>query len=305
MKYNQLSRYGAISKEVEVGPQGKVFFVSDTTNTSYVSDIQSMYPVDEDGVTRVHTTIAAALDSCVANRGDVILVLPGHGETVTAAIAVDVAGVTIKGIGNGALKPTITGNGTIDAVNVTAANVTIDGLHFGAPGTDAQTSFINVVGTGVTLKNISGVGSTTAKNVVDCITVTATADDLTIDGVYFHNSTVAVNSFLSLEGAASRVTVKNFFAFGDVATAGIIDAAKIDYLFLENVSVHVVGTSKPAATLDSNPEGVAVTCRFSGTSTTLANNAALGNLMRLHDILVTEQTDGTAQGALIPAVDAD
>ena len=192
-----------------------------------------------------------------------------------------------------------------DAITITANNVTIDNLHFGAPLTDAQTSFINVVGTGVTLKNISGIGSVGTENVVDCITVTATADDLLIDGVEFFNSVVAVNSFLSLEGAASRVTVKNFVAFGDVATAGVIDAAKVDYLILDNVRISVVGTTKPAITLDSNPEGMAVNCRWGGTHATIATTADLGNLMRLFDNWVLEETDNSAQGGRFPVVDAD
>lgn len=306
MKENQLSRWGAISKQLPImNPGAKVFFVSDTTNTAYLSELIAEFPTDRDGVNRVSSTIASAIDNTVANRGDVILVLPGHSETVTAAIALDVAGISVIGIGNGSLKPTIIGDGTIDAVNITANDVLFENFEFGAPLTDSQTSMINIVGTGVTVRGITGVGSTGSENVVDCITVTATADDLLIEDVKLHNSVVAVNSFLSLEGAASRVTIKNFFAFGDVATAGIIDGSKIDYLFLDNVVVGVIGTTKPAAVLDSNPEGLARNCYFAGTHGTIANNAALGNLMRLSEVFVSEETDGSAQGARIPAFDGD
>jgi hypothetical protein len=101
------------------------------------------------------------------------------------------------------------------------------------------------------------------------------------------------------------VTVKNFRAFGDVATAGVIDAAKVDYLWLENVIVGVVGTTKPAVTLDSNPEGVAVGCKWAGTHTTIATNCNLGNLMRIFENRVLEETDGSAQGMILPVVDSD
>ncbi len=137
------------------------------------------------------------------------------------------------------------------------------------------------------------------------ITLTTNADDCTIDGVQFWNSVVAVNSFLSFEAACSRVTIKNFNAFGDVATAGIIDAAKVDYLCLENVNVSVVGTTKPAVTLDSNPEGVAINCNWGGTHATIATTADLGNLMRIFRNRVTEETDGSVQGGLLPARDTD
>ncbi|CAN8139375.1 hypothetical protein THIOSC15_140006 [uncultured Thiomicrorhabdus sp.] len=74
---------------------------------------------------------------------------------------------------------------------------------------------------------------------------------------------------------------------------------------LENVHVGTVGTTQPAATLGSNPEGMAVNCSFAGTSTTLADNGALGNLMRSFNVRVLEETDNSKQGALIPAVDVE
>jgi len=251
------------------------------------------------------STLAGARGKCTASRCDTIMIYPGHSETVTAAIALSVAGVTIIGVGNGTLKPTFIGNAADDVFNVSGNNVTVDNVHFGAPLTDAQTSFIDVVGTNCTLRNISGVGSVATENVVDCITVTATADDLLIEDLYLYNSVVAVNSFISLEGAASRVTLRRCYCFGDVATAGMIDAAKIDYLFMEDVQIGVVGTTKPAATLDSNPEGMARNCFFAGTHATLASNAALGNLMRLDNIKVLEETDASTSAAIIPAVDTD
>src|SRR5690606_32604769 len=119
------------------------------------------------------------------------------------------------------------------------------------------------------------------------------------------NTTVAVNSFVSIEAAVARFRFFNSFMFGDVATAGIIDAATATQMHWSGVTVGVVGTSKPAATLDSNPTGLIERCNFSGTVTTLASNAALGTGIRLFDVKVLEETGGAAQGALIPAVDSD
>ena len=268
--------------------------------------VEEIFKVDPDGEVRFFETIQAGIDSCTANAEDIVYVLPGHTETITAQIDMDTAGVKLIGLGQGSLRPTISVNGTIDGFDISAANVHIENIGFAILTTDLATAFINVDAANATLKNIYGICDIAGKAVVDAITVTANADDLVIDGVELWDLGLEeVNSFLSLEGAASRVTVKNFFAFGNVDTAGIIDAAKIDYLRLENVTVAVIGTTKPAVTLDSNPEGIAINCKFAGTHTTLATNAALGNLMRLFNIWVTEQADGTAQGAQIPAVDAD
>ncbi len=303
MSENQLSRYGALAKTVtSVNPQAKVFFVA-PASAAWYADFSHEFPVDKDGVTRVYTSITSALSACVANRGDVIAVLPGYTETVTAAITINVAGVSVIGLGNGNLRPTITGNGTIDAVTITAANATFRGFNFGVPGTDNQTALVNIGAAGVTVGDIFGVCSTTAKNVVDAITVVAGSDNLTVENVLLYNTTVAVNSFLNFEGACSHVTVKNFKVFGNVATGGIIDADLITNLTLEDVVIHVTGTTVPAITLDSNPTGQAIRVYAKGTSTTLATNANFGNALALFEVRTAE--DYSVQGAVIPAADTD
>lgn len=295
------SKYGLFTR---ANPWAKDFYVL-SSSSSLFGELSAFLSADNDGVTRLHQTIASALDACVASRGDVIHILPGHSETLTAALALDVAGVRLVGYGVGSLKPTITVNGAVDGISVTAANVVLENVHFAAPETDDATAMINVAAAGVTLRNISGIGSKTAKNFVDCITIASGADDLTIEGLDIRNTVVAVNSFISIEAAVARLTLKDVFCFGDVATAGIIDAAAATQMYWDNVNVGVVGSAKPAATLDSNPTGLIKRSNFSGTSTTLATNAALGNAIRLFDVKVLEETNGSAQGALIPAVDTD
>ena len=58
---------------------------------------------------RPYATIDYAIGQCVANRGDIIVVMPGHTETISAAagVAQDVAGVAVIGLGDGSLRPTI------------------------------------------------------------------------------------------------------------------------------------------------------------------------------------------------------
>lgn len=71
-------------------------------------------------------TIDYAIGLCTANKGDVIYVMPGHAETISAAggITCDVAGVSIIGLGWGTLKPTLTfGTATTADILVSAANV--------------------------------------------------------------------------------------------------------------------------------------------------------------------------------------
>lgn len=288
-----------------MNPAAKVFLVGPSSASYYTDLLDASFPADEDGVQRVFSSITSALTQCVASRGDVVLVLPGYTETLTSALTISKAGVSVIGVGNRGVRPVLTVNGTIDGVNITGAGVRFENFAFAAPGTDDATAMINVAAANVHIKDIYGIGSTTAKNFVDCITVASGADDLFLENIQLHNSVVAVNSFLSIEAAVARLRIKGFFAFGDVATAGVIDAATATQIAWEDVDVAVVGTTKPAATLDSNPTGFIKRANFSGTSTTLATNANLGNAIRLFDVKVLEETNGSAQGALIPAVDVD
>ena len=66
--------------------------------------------------------------ACLANRGDIVFVLPGPAETITdaATITLATAGVAVIGLGTGSLRPTITyATNTTANIPVTAANVTM------------------------------------------------------------------------------------------------------------------------------------------------------------------------------------
>lgn len=78
-------------------------------------------------------TIDGAIGKCAASNGDIILVAPGHAETLTAAgaIAADIAGVKIIGMGVGQLRPTITfGTATTASILLSAAGVEFHNFIF-------------------------------------------------------------------------------------------------------------------------------------------------------------------------------
>lgn len=249
-------------------------------------------------------TINYGLDKVTENNGDIIYCMPGHAETIGKS-ALDVDGVEIIGLGSGKLRPSLTTATADDCVDITGDNVRFENFQFAAPGIDAVTSYLNINGPGAIIRDIYAAdcsGSTTY-NVVDAIVITALGDDCLLENIVLFNKTAAVNSFLHFEGAASNVVVKNFRAFGDVAVGGIIDTAKIDYLILEDVNVGVVG-AYPACSLGSNPEGMAKNCHFSAGGGTTAAAGALGNLMRICEVFVQNDVDGSTSAYRYPAFDA-
>lgn len=84
---------------------------------------------------RPFSTLDYAIGRCTASRGDIIVLMPGHVEEITAAAAItcDVAGVAIIGLGLGSLQPQM--HFTTDAgadIDITAADVTFYNINFKA-----------------------------------------------------------------------------------------------------------------------------------------------------------------------------
>lgn len=311
MKENQLSRWGALSKFLPLmNPTAKVFLVAKTSLT-YRGELDYEFPPDRDGVVRVVSTIAAARDLTQANRGDVVLVLPGHTETLTTTLSLSTAGVKYIGIGDGTLTPTLTVNAAIIGVGLNGANCEFNNFRIDPPGAsgDGALAMIKCAAAGLTLKNITGIGSSNVLNFVDCISIKAGCDDMIWDNINLSSGQLAVTNFIHIEGTISRFTAGYVTCIGTVATAGITDDSTA---FMFNTNWHnfyiaVRGAAgKPAATIDAaSSDGIVRDSFFSGTHTTLASNGSFGAKWRLNQVWLLEETDNTAQGALIPAVDAN
>lgn len=125
---------------------GKVFWVNSTTVLPSVSGAVGGSDAPSHGTyTRPFATIDYAFSQCTASRGDIILVMPGHTETISAASGIDqdVAGTAVIGLGLGGLRPTINYTDTASTYTLAAANCLIHNvLHTG--GVDAVVSPIVV-----------------------------------------------------------------------------------------------------------------------------------------------------------------
>lgn len=99
-------------------------------------------------------TIAAGVNLCRAGMNDVVIVLPGHTETVTTTLFTPVAGAQIIGAGMpGATNaPNITLGAAAATLALSAANMTLAGLNINS-ATATVTGAIVVTGAGVTLAN--------------------------------------------------------------------------------------------------------------------------------------------------------
>lgn len=129
-----------------------------------------------------YATIDYAIGKCnvpaAANgHGDTIVVLPGHTEALSAAasIAVDVAGITIIGKGNGRNRPVLTWGTAITAsMTVTGANTKFQNIVFDFTGFDAITAAIVVNAADVSFDNCEFITNSGTIGVVSGITVGGT-----------------------------------------------------------------------------------------------------------------------------------
>ncbi|MCD6162612.1 MAG: hypothetical protein J7K40_09400 [candidate division Zixibacteria bacterium] len=83
---------------------------------------------------RPFETIDYAIGRCTANRGDVILIKSNYYEEITTAadITVDIAGVTIIGMGRGSDMPMIDYGAAAASVSIAADNVAMQNINFHA-----------------------------------------------------------------------------------------------------------------------------------------------------------------------------
>ena len=101
---------------------GDVFFVH--SGTGAATGISGRDP------TKPFSTLAGAVAVCTADKGDAIIILPGHTETLAASTAIATAGIGIYGLGRGTLRPTFTMSATGSKLLLNAANIMIRNCLF-------------------------------------------------------------------------------------------------------------------------------------------------------------------------------
>ena len=176
-------------------------------------------------------TLDGAIGKCTANNGDVILVAPGHSETISAAAAItfDVAGVTVIGMGVGNSRPTITlDTATSTDIDVTAADVQIHNMIFSMNYADIVEVF-DLSAAGFVVNQCRFVDTAASMNFVDLIKRTTT--DNQADRLEFTNNVVISpdtgnNGIIDIGGdIAGLVFTNNSIRMGTANSEAIISVA--------------------------------------------------------------------------------
>lgn len=210
---------------------GTAFYVSSVTGNAAYNGRSAAFPL---------ATIDAAVGKCTANKGDVIFVLPGHVETITATdITVDIAGVSVIGVGTGSLTPQIKHNHADAEVSIAADNVTWHGIRHSADVTDVK----------VAIEIEAGIDYCTVRNCTFDVVTTGTDEFLVsvrtgdasnfalIEGNYFNMGLGAAVAAISFTADTDSTIVCNNIAIGDYSTANIngITTASTNLLIEKNL----------------------------------------------------------------------
>lgn len=134
---NPFSTYGRLAMPILPIGDGKCFIVTPSTSTQ-MPNFQQMFPLDEDGVVRVTSTVASAISQTEAGRGDVIYIFGSIDEAVT--VPRTTSNLTI--IGGNTKQSSAIAPSTASAVALTvdADDVTLINLDI-ASGTSAANAF--------------------------------------------------------------------------------------------------------------------------------------------------------------------
>jgi len=162
-------------------------------------------------------SITNALLKCTANNMDVIVVLPGYTETVAVAsgLNINVAGVTVVGLGTGSLRPTISLSATASTIAMSAANTTLKNFIVKSTIADNVTAIITSA-KNVTIESVEFPEPAANLNIITCIATSAVAnasDGLTIKGCKRDSVDAATLAFISILEATNDITISDCYDY--------------------------------------------------------------------------------------------
>jgi hypothetical protein len=216
---------------------GSIFFVHSGTGTNAAG-----YGNNPDSPV---ASIDYAVGLCTADKGDVVYVMPGHAETVSAAagLDLDVAGITIRGIGSGSLQPTVTLDTADTAdVDVDAANITVENVHFRANFADIAAA-IDVNADDFTLRKCRFSDVATNMNAKIWVQDAAAggSDRITIEDCHVVAIDAANTHFVNFAGTGTGHIIRRNVLMGDWGTmciggAGVVTNAVVVENYIQNAA---------------------------------------------------------------------
>jgi hypothetical protein len=254
---------------------GRVFYVSSVDGAAGSS---GQNPKD------AITTVTLALAKCTANRGDVILLGPGHNEIIgNETLAWAKAGVQIIGLGSGDKQAQFNHNHASAKITIGANSMALRNIRFSADvtsvavGIDILAGFTDCQITGCRFDTVTGgtdeytIG---VQNNVGC-------DRTLFQGNVFDMGIAACAQSIKITGASDRVTIRANEFYGDASASHItgITTLSTRVLIEKNLIVQGVGGDIGA---------VAGITLLTGTTGIIRDNDIVANLATMAAAVVAD-----------------
>lgn len=259
------------------------------------------------------STLQAGLARCRSNQNDIVYVLPGHTESISAADAMTnlVAGTQVIGVGRpgAANNPTFTWDtSTAATFLLDVANVTLMGLNFNMGGADNVAAPITITGAGCTIAACDvNMGSSSGLECAKAVIVSTGANNTLIAGNKFYNSGGAVcTAVIDVAAAVARTVIaqNDFDIEGSGATDGAILIAAVASTMgriTRNIIRNRRGTAAPGIRIvDAASDGIisenmfAVNADVTVVGATISASASSSHLWRAFQNYGHDENVGTA-----------
>jgi hypothetical protein len=276
--------------------RGKVFYVHSGSGASTYTGEDKDFPL---------ATVNGAVAKCTASRGDVIVVLPGHAETIsTAALSptVSAAGVSVVGLGVGTLAPTFTITHVDGTFSITGANVLVDNLRIVSNLDNVKVGLtLGAAADGSVVRNCVFRDSAANKDLLVGISVTSACDNAKILFNDFATTAAAGSNNAILSAAVTGLEIRGNTIFGAYATGGILTSAVLTRaLIVDNM---IMNEAAIAIALNGTTSTGILARNFLGGTTSIAAALTGDNAMWAFENYVSGAA--AASGLLNPAVDGD
>ena len=171
-------------------------------------------------------TLDYAVGLCTDNKGDTIYVMPGHAETIAGAAGVnlDVIGISVVGLGNGANRPTFSFSAVASTIAVGAAGVRLANLIFEADA--ASTILLDINADDCTVERCElREGDDQAVTYVDVNGGANGADRCTLRRCKITSITVGATQGIEIGAVEDALVIEDCWIDGDFSAAGIHSAS--------------------------------------------------------------------------------
>lgn len=195
---------------------GKIAFV----HASGAAGLSDLPPGLVDQSAGFFTSVNSALATFRANRGDVVVALPGHTETISGADGWgnQVNGCRIVGLGWGTMRPTVTLSAAASQVLLDANDVVIDNFRFIHSTTDVTLGF-DVSGAGCQIHNSYIQASDGSNKFTRVLRLSSGADDFVMQNTDIVGGATALTDTVLVNAAVTRPIFRNCKIIAALGTA--------------------------------------------------------------------------------------